>query len=170
MPVAYRRSSRPALVSDRSRSPLGRQGERAHVAAICFRVKNDAVEFLLVRTRAGRWTFPKGGVDGDRTFAGAAAREAFEEAGVRGRVEPNRLIRYLYPKRRGRAGQVTEIAIDAFLCEVFEREDPPEIHRDPRWFSVEKAKRRLRDGRTLKYAQELSRVVDSASARIRRRA
>jgi hypothetical protein len=30
------------------------------------------------------------------------------------------------------------------------------------WFSAEKAKRRLREGRPMRYAEELVRVVDSA--------
>ena len=41
----------------------------------------------LVRTKNGHWTFPKGRVDQDATNADAAAREAFEEAGVRGSVD-----------------------------------------------------------------------------------
>ena len=50
-------------------------------------MRNRELEFLLVRTRNGHWTFPKGGVDEDATNAEAAAREAYEEAGVKGRVE-----------------------------------------------------------------------------------
>jgi 8-oxo-dGTP pyrophosphatase MutT (NUDIX family) len=64
------------------------------VAAVCYRVNREReVEFLLVRTARGRWTFPKGGVDGDATAAAAAAREAFEEAGVRGRIEQSSFTR-----------------------------------------------------------------------------
>ena len=55
-------------------------GELVQVASVCYRLKGDEPEFLLVRTRSGRWTFPKGGVDDDATHADAAAREAFEEA------------------------------------------------------------------------------------------
>lgn len=170
MPAAYRRSPETAFVPAHLHEAISRRSERALVAAVCFRVKDGAIEFLLVRTRAGRWTFPKGGVDGDRTFAAAAAREAFEEAGVHGRVEDQRFIRYRYPKRNGlRAGRTTEISIDAHLCEVLDREDPAEAHRDPTWYGVEKAKRRLREDRTWKYAEELSRVVDAAVSRILRR-
>ena len=74
-------------------------GERIHVAAVCYRLKGDEPEFLLVRTRGGRWTFPKGGVDGDATYAEAAAREAYEEAGVEGRVELEAFHRYFHSKR-----------------------------------------------------------------------
>ncbi len=170
MPAAYRRSSQSEFVPSHSHELISWRTERSHVAAVCFRIKDGEIEFLLVRTRAGRWTFPKGGVDEDRTFAAAAAREAYEEAGVRGHVEEQRFIRYRYPKRGGlRVGSTTEIMIDAHLCEVQERDDPAEVHRYPTWFPVEKAKRRLREGRTLKYATELSRVVDAAVTRIARR-
>ncbi len=137
---------------------------RPTVAAICFRLQDD-LEFLLVRTRAGRWTFPKGGVDGDRSFAAAAAREAYEEAGVRGRVEPDCFIRYRDVKPRAS----TEVIVNAHLCHVIEQGDPPESHRNPTWFQLEKAKRRLREGRPRRYASELARVVDRAAARLSQR-
>lgn len=172
MPATYRRSSQSSIVVPScSREFISsRRADRPLVAAVCFRVKDGQIEFLLVRTRSGRWTFPKGGVDGDPTFAAAAAREAYEEAGVRGRVEENRFFRYRYPKRGSlRVGHTTESTIDAHLCAVFARENPPEAHRDPTWFCTEKAKRRLREDRTLKYAEELARVVDAAVVRILRK-
>ena len=43
------------------------------VAAVCYRVRNDSVEFLLVRTRGGRWIFPKGNAEPGLTHAQAAA-------------------------------------------------------------------------------------------------
>ena len=69
-----------------------------HVAAICYRVRDGQIEFLLVKTRAGRWTFPKGRVDDDATRSAAAAREAFEEAGVHGQVDPLPFATYLHSK------------------------------------------------------------------------
>ena len=59
-----------------------RGGEQ--VAAVCYRVADGGIEFLLVQTRGGRWTFPKGGVEPGLTRAQTAALEAFEEAdGIR---------------------------------------------------------------------------------------
>ena len=57
------------------------------VAAVCYQISKGGLEFLLVRTRNGRWTFPKGSVESGLTHAQAAALEAFEEAGVHGRIE-----------------------------------------------------------------------------------
>ncbi len=77
----------------------------AKVAAVCYRVNRESeIEFLLVRTASGRWTFPKGGVDDDPTAAAAAAREAFEEAGVRGRIEAIVVHPISAPEAQSRSG------------------------------------------------------------------
>src|SRR5437016_9781286 len=72
------------------------------VAAICYRVRNRTIEFLLVRTRGGRWIFPKGSAEPGLTRAQAAALEAFEEAGVHGRMEEATFTRYV--RREGEVG------------------------------------------------------------------
>src|SRR5271165_2413808 len=90
LPSLYAGASRFRRSSSRSPSNL----QRVHVAAVCYRVRGGELEFLLVRTRNGHWTFPKGRVDQDATNADAAAREAYEEAGVRGSVEPFPFICY----------------------------------------------------------------------------
>ncbi len=59
---------------------------------------NAAFEFLLVQTRGGRWIFPKGGVEPGLTHAQSAALEAFEEAGVHGRMEEIPFARYFRRK------------------------------------------------------------------------
>ena len=67
---------------------------RQQVAAVCYRTGTRGIEFLLVRTRGGRWIFPKGGVEAGLTQAQSAALEAFEEAGVHGRIEEMPFARY----------------------------------------------------------------------------
>src|ERR1035441_4082761 len=101
MPVAATEFDRPSALAPYwfGRDPEKSTGERIHVAAVCYRLKDDEPEFLLVRTRSGRWTFPKGGVDGDATNAEAAAREAYEEAGVKGRIEFHPFHWYFHSKR-----------------------------------------------------------------------
>src|SRR5689334_17878774 len=88
--------------------------ERVHVAAVCYRVSQDDIEFLLVRTQSGKWTFPKGGVDDDPSFAAAAGREAFEEAGVMGQVEQRPFASYLH--RKAGALRAREVRVAAHLC------------------------------------------------------
>jgi 8-oxo-dGTP pyrophosphatase MutT (NUDIX family) len=146
------------------------------VAAVCYRVRSSGIEFLLVRTGSGHWTFPKGSAEPGLTHAQAAALEAFEEAGVHGRMEEASFTRYIRRKggrtrnsaRSGERSGVKEIAIQAHLCEVSRLDPPQERNRNPTWFSADKAKRRLREDRTPDYGAELARVVDRAVTRIRR--
>ena len=141
--------------------------QQVHVAAVCYRVRGKELEFLLVRTRNGHWTFPKGRVDQDATNADAAAREAYEEAGVKGSVDsvPFFCYRHCKPRQLGSRRQV--ILVDAHLCKVKHLAPPLEEYRDPTWFSVPKAKRRLRKFRTSEFAAEVVGVIDRATERIR---
>jgi 8-oxo-dGTP pyrophosphatase MutT (NUDIX family) len=136
------------------------------VAAICFRVRGD-IEFLLVQTGKGRWIFPKGGAEPGLTHAQAAALEAFEEAGVHGRMEEASFTSYVQ-RKRGRMRRVTELSVSAHLCEVLRLVPPPELNRNPTWFVASKAKKRLRDDRAPAHGADLARVIDRAVARIQR--
>jgi 8-oxo-dGTP pyrophosphatase MutT (NUDIX family) len=145
---------------------------RQQVAAVCYRISPRGPEFLLVRTRGGRWIFPKGGVQHGLTHAQSAALEAFEEAGVHGRMEEVPFTRYRHSKAKEafhRSGRKlkTEPVI-AHLCEVSRLERPQEAKRKPTWFSPEKAKKRLLEDRDQEFGTELAAVVDRAVSRIRR--
>src|SRR5229473_6526761 len=137
------------------------------VAAICFRARGSGIEFLLVQTRKGRWIFPKGSAEPGLTHAQAAALEAFEEAGVHGRMEEASFARYVQ-RKRGHMRRATELAVSAHLCEVLRLVPPPELNRNPTWFSAEKAKRRLRNDRAQDHGTDLARVIDRAVTRIER--
>ncbi|HSY65320.1 MAG TPA: NUDIX domain-containing protein [Terriglobales bacterium] len=161
-------------------SQLRRLRECEQVAAVCYRIRNGEIEFLLVRTNSGHWTFPKGNAEPGLTHAQAAALEAFEEAGVHGRMEEASFTMYVRRKRGrmrgpGRSDRSVEdrsvekeIAIQAHLCEVSRLEAPQEQGRNPTWFSGKKAKRRLCEDRAADLAFELARVVDRAVSRISR--
>ena len=146
------------------RSPLNLG--RVYVAAVCYRVRNGEPEFLLVRTRSGHWTFPKGAVDRDASNADAAAREAYEEAGVRGRVERVPFISYRHCKPRWQSSRRNVVVVHAHLCKVQRLVPPGEEYRDPTWFSVSKAKRRLQKLRTSEFAAELVSVIERATEHI----
>jgi 8-oxo-dGTP pyrophosphatase MutT (NUDIX family) len=133
------------------------------VAAVCYQIRAGVIEFLLVRTRSGRWTFPKGGAEPGLTHAQSAALEAFEEAGVHGRIEELSFARYRAGKTDGQ-----DRFVHAHLCEVLRLGRPQEANRHPTWFAPDKASRRLRQDRSPEKAAELTRVVDRAVLRIQR--
>ncbi len=166
MSTSYSRKT-PSTTLPRLAQPRT-QLAREQVAAVCYRVNGHGIEFLLVQTRGGRWTFPKGGVEPGLTHAQTAALEAFEEAGVHGRMEEASFARYIGRKRGSRRSAATELEVKAHLCEVSYLGPPQESKRNPTWFPAEKAKRRLREDRIPDDAAELLRVIDRAAARIQR--
>jgi 8-oxo-dGTP pyrophosphatase MutT (NUDIX family) len=134
------------------------------VAAVCYRMRRQAIEFLLVRTRGGRrWTFPKGSAEPGLTHAQAAALEAFEEAGVRGRIEEASFASY-YCEKRSRRGR--NLSVNAHLCEVFRLVSPKELDRDRTWCTPEEADLRLRRNRSIAEAEEFCHILELAVARI----
>ena len=158
--------SKPSQTSIRfTPSDLRDMRGREQVAAICYRILDRKIEFLLVETRSGRWTFPKGSAEPGLSHAQAAALEAFEEAGVHGRMEETSFARYVRYKRGRKAGSV-EFIVHAHLCEVLWLDSPQEANRNPSWFSPSKATRKLREGRRSIDGAEFARVVDRAVMRI----
>jgi 8-oxo-dGTP pyrophosphatase MutT (NUDIX family) len=141
------------------------------VAAVCYRKRGTAIEFLLVKTNGGsKWTFPKGSIEAHLSHSQAAQREAFEEAGALGVIESRHFHLYLHCKGVfWQPAGVQEFVVKAFLLEVTSTQKAPETTRDPTWFSASEAREILGKGREVKYGAELQRVVDQALEHIRAR-
>ena len=154
------------LLTKTARRPL-QAPQLTQVAAICYRRRRASIEFLLVNTSAGKWTFPKGRLDPRLSASEAAAREALEEAGAIGRIEASHFDFYFDTKRSfGDGDVICEIQIAAYLLEVGTLAAPHESDRNPTWFSPEEAKKRLSERRLPKYSNHLSRIIDRAIAMV----
>ena len=134
------------------------------VAAVCCRRVNSHAEFLLVNTNGGsKWTFPKGAPDSRLSHSQAAEREAREEAGAIGVIEPRHFHVYIHSKGVfWQAGGVQEYVVKAFLMDVRQTRRPDEDYRNPTWFDPAEAQAILAKGREVKYARELQAVIDRA--------
>ena len=134
------------------------------VAAVCYRRRGATVEFLLVNTNGGsKWTFPKGCTDTRLSHSQAAAREALEEAGAVGIIEPRHFHLYLHSKGVfWQPSGVQEFVVKAFLMEVSGTRRPGEAMRNPTWFTADDARKMLAKGREVKYVGELRAVIDRA--------
>ncbi len=134
------------------------------VAAVCYRRRDASIEFLLVKTNGGnKWTFPKGATEARLSHSQAAEREALEEAGVLGMIEPRHFHLYLHSKGVfWQPAGVQEFVVKAFLMEVTQTDRPHEATRNPTWFSAADARKILAKGREVKYAAELAAVIDRA--------
>jgi len=159
-------TSRDSAVKVVRLAQLRRLRECSQVAAVCYRFGKRGIEFLLVQTRSGaRWTFPKGSAEPGLTHAQAAALEAYEEAGVHGRMEEASFTSYSHEKR-GIRGRDKTCAVSAHLCQVVRLDAPQESNRNRTWFPAEEAKDRLREGRSASDTKALERVIDRAVRRI----
>ena len=143
--------------------PLTTTGSAAQAAAVCYRLTGSSVEFLLVNTSSGKWTFPKGRVSPDVSPGETALQEAWEEAGARGTIEENPFGYYLDAKRGlGHESRIQEIRIAAYLFEVQSTGAPRESGRNPSWLSPAEAKKRLIEGRTAPYSYGIVGIIDAA--------
>jgi 8-oxo-dGTP pyrophosphatase MutT (NUDIX family) len=118
------------------------------VGALCWRrTAKGALRVLLITSReTGRWVIPKGWPMRNRTEAEAAAREAFEEAGVTGEIGARSLGLYGYPKVLAR-GHSIPCVVRVFPLEVRERlaKFPEAGQRKLKWFSPAKAARSVQE-------------------------
>ncbi len=104
------------------------------VAALPWRVRDGEVEICLVTSRGtGRWILPKGWPEKKLTHAEAAAREAFEEAGLRGTISPRACGSFIAAK-----GVEPGLELSVRL-EVFLLRDPEQLGKYP-----EKGERKVR--------------------------
>lgn len=116
---------------------------RTQFGALCWRRKGREVEVLLVTTRGrGRWIIPKGWPVHGATPAGAAETEAWEEAGVEGRAEPECLGIFSYAKTFA-TGDALPCVVAVFPLEVrkLHADYPERKERRRRWVSPAKAAR-----------------------------
>ena len=118
---------------------LGRRPPALQVGALCVQPETGRV--LLVTSRGtGRWIIPKGWPMDGRSVGGAALREAWEEAGVRGEVEETAFGRYSYDKKltRGLSAPV-EVQVHLVRVEGLDKNFPERKQRQRRWFTPDEA-------------------------------
>lgn len=115
------------------------------VAALCWRRSAKGVRVVLITSRdTGRWVIPKGWPMRRRSEAEAAEREAWEEAGIRGRLSEQSVGLYTYRKVLG-PGRAIPCVVRVFPLEVSEqlKTYPETGQRRIKWFSPARAARRV---------------------------
>ena len=121
--------------------------DRRQVAALPLRLaKNGAIQILLVTSRdTGRWIIPKGWTSKRSKDPKAAAREAREEAGVKGKIFRKSIGSYRYNKRELGNGVLIEVRV--FLLKVSKRckRWPEKRERRRAWFDLQDAASKVSD-------------------------
>ncbi len=108
------------------------------LAALPWRLTGAGdVEFLMVTSRVSqRWLLPKGWPMAGKTLQQAAAQEAFEEAGVTGKMARQPVGRYRYEKLM-KDGSVIPCTVICFALKVIRElpDWPEDTQRLRQWFS-----------------------------------
>jgi 8-oxo-dGTP pyrophosphatase MutT (NUDIX family) len=127
-----------------------RRPVREQYGALCYRLRKKdgpAVEVLLITSRdTGRWVIPKGWPMDGKSACAAAAREAWEEAGVKGAVSAQAAGSYRYRKGLPHGLKVDcrvrvfPLAVDD-LCKDFPEKD----ERRAEWVTCAEAAERVQE-------------------------
>jgi len=89
---------------------------------IAYRILDGEVRVLLMTSReTGRWIIPKGNIAPGSTPAEAVAREAYEEAGVRGRIASTIPLGFYTYFKKLASGGARAAAVEVYLMRVEER-------------------------------------------------
>jgi len=117
-----------------------KRGVRTQFGALCYRIRKDKVQVLLVTSRGSRrWIMPKGWPIDGATPAEAALQEAWEEAGVRGKVTAGIQGIYSYQKSGGGEDLPCVVAIFPVRVDTLKRKYPEAEQRERKWVSRKKA-------------------------------
>ena len=126
---------------DRMRPEPDRE-PRTQYAALPWRKAEDGrVHVMLITSReTRRWVIPKGWPMRDFDPGGAAAQEAFEEAGLVGELGRKPMGVYHYEKRL-RSGRRQHVRVMVFPLKVLEERDiwPEMVERERRWATTAEA-------------------------------
>ena len=122
---------------------------RQQYAALCYRMKKKQglLEVLVATSRdTGRWVIPKGWPMADKKAHQVAEREAFEEVGVKGKVEKEPLGYYSYQKTLAN-GLKIPVRVQVHALEVTEclKSFPEKGSRRLEWISCEEAATRVNE-------------------------
>ncbi len=126
-----------------------RRPPRQQYAALCYRFskKHPEPEVLLLTSRdTGRWVIPKGWPMANKKAHAVAEQEAYEEAGVKGRVDKAPFGFYEYEKKLN-SGINVLCKVQVHLLEVAELQDsfPEKESRRLEWVSPEEAAARVNE-------------------------
>lgn len=120
---------------------------RPQIAALCWRYHHGELEILLITSRdTGRWVIPKGWPMKGKADHEAAAQEAWEEAGVIGKVKKKPIGVFSYRKGMKTSKDV-DCAVSVYPLKVdrLSSRFPEKGQRRRKWMSPRKAATKVRE-------------------------
>jgi 8-oxo-dGTP pyrophosphatase MutT (NUDIX family) len=116
--------------------------------AIPYSLINGEVHVLLVTSRgSGRWLIPKGNIDDGLTPAEAAAKETYEEAGIRGTIASDTPLGFFTSSKTLKTGEERLVTVEvyALLVDRQLKRWPEAREREARWMTPVEAARSVKE-------------------------
>jgi 8-oxo-dGTP pyrophosphatase MutT (NUDIX family) len=113
--------------------------------ALPWRVKRrrKAEVLLVTGRRSGRWMIPKGWPVAGKSLADSAAQEAFEEAGIKGKVDPRPIGTFRHVKQPLLGEMEVDILVHPLAVKREFGDWPERGERTRQWFGVDEAAERV---------------------------
>lgn len=119
---------------------------RTQFAALCWRKAGKGHEVLLITSRdTGRWIIPKGWPMDGKTPSEAAEQEAWEEAGVTGKVWPQSVGIFSYTKPLDAMRKPCIAIVFPLRVKTMHPHWPEKGQRKRKWFKPKAAAKRVTD-------------------------
>lgn len=111
-------------------------------AVLPIKKEKSEIYILLITSRnQTKWIIPKGIVEENLSHWESAEKEAFEEAGINGRIEKKSIGEYEYKKWGG----ICKVVLYPFIVETEFEDWPEKYFRNRKWFKVDKALKKLKN-------------------------
>ena len=133
--------------------------------AIPYTIIDGEVRYLLVTARgSGRWLIPKGNIDAGLTPAQAAAKEAYEEAGIRGKITTDAPLGFFTSfkalKSEAQKRPVT-VEVYALLVDKQLKRWPERKQREICWMSADDAANSVKEPGLTQLLLRLKEILES---------
>lgn len=110
--------------------------QKKQYGVIPYTTKKNRVKLILITSRInGLWIFPKGNPIKNKTIFETAEQEAFEEAGIRGKVQKKQPYSFSYSHRN----KEYEVTLFPMKVETILDDWPEQRERERKTVSIEKA-------------------------------
>ena len=128
-------------MSRKSLKPTFSEQVFQQIGALCYRRKGSKINILLISSRrSGRWIIPKGWKLDKLNNRKSAALEAWEEAGVQGRVSARRVGAYFYRKKKTEDSYFTcQVKVFSLQVMKMKKNFPEKNQRKQIWVTPAKA-------------------------------
>jgi len=114
-------------------------------SVVPFRIVGNKVEILVIKTRKKKkWIFPKGIIEVGLSARESAIKEAFEEAGVKGKLLTEKLGGFSYKKWGGKC-KVKVYGLEVItILDIWE-----ENFRERKWIEISNAEKYISESEVL---------------------